>query len=373
MIYLDNAATTFPKPPSVLRAAARFLNCGNPGRSGHRLSLDAAREVYACREAAASLFGAKPENVVFTLNATYALNIAVKTSYHGGAVLTSDLEHNAVVRPCRALTDDIRTFDSHPEIACPEERSAAILASFREALTPDVGLVVATAASNICGAALPVGELGKLARERNVCFIVDGAQAGGLYDLDLARDFIDVLCLPGHKGLYGPTGSGLLLIGDERERPTLIEGGSGVFSRSPFMPDDPPERFEAGTLPVAAIAGLRAGMTEVKRRGTANLLARETALASRAAEALAALPGVTVHASVQRGTIVLFSAAGRLSEEIGAELDRRGVCVRSGLHCAPLAHDRLGTPGGAVRASFGMFNTERDADALAEAVREILG
>lgn len=370
MIYLDSAATSYPKPEAVIeRVTYALREFGSPGRSSHRLSMIADREVFACRVAAAEMFGTTPERVIFTQNTTMALNMAMKTAYRTGGIVISDLEHNSVRRPALALTDDVRIFDSHIELS--EGRTAAVLASI-ERKCRGAKLLISTAASNICGATLPIAAIGKFCRERGITFIVDGAQAGGIHEIDMRRDNIDILCLPGHKGLYGPGGTGMMLLSENIELPPFMYGGSGVDSLSTGMPDLPPERFEAGTLAAASIAGLRAGIEFVRDIGIQDVRRHEEGLAKRFREGLAVLPRIKLIAPETGGTIVLFKHRTLDPEETARELDRNGICVRAGYHCAPLAHQRLSTGiGGAVRASFSVFNSEREVDEALGIIRKI--
>lgn len=368
MIYFDNAATTFPKPQRVTRAVISAMeHCGNPGRGGHTLSMRAADEVFACRRAASELFGASPERVIFTSGATHSLNMAIAAcAERDGAILISDLEHNAVLRPASASGREVRVFASATYLT-GEERTAAILASV-DSLSRGASILVSTAASNVCGATMPIADLGAFCRERGILFIVDGAQAGGVYELDMERDKIDVLCLPAHKGLYGPMGCGMMILGKDVVIPPLLHGGSGVDSRSRTMPELPPERYEAGTLPMPLIAGLRRGIEFVKKKTPAAIRRHESRLARLMTESLTDL-GAHIYARDCGGGIVLFNLDGMLSEQVAHVLDEHGICVRAGLHCAPLAHDTLGTEG-AVRVSFSVWNT---ADEVREFCRVIHG
>lgn len=367
MIYFDNAATTFPKPPSVTRAVVRAMErCGNPGRGGHALAMRAAEVAFACRSEAADMFGASPERVIFTSGATHSLNIAIAACQKKeGAILISDLEHNAVVRPAYAMGREVRVFSSALSLT-GEERTAAILASAAE-VADGASALVTTAASNICGASMPIADLGALCRERGLLFIVDGAQAGGVIDIDMKRDGIDILCLPAHKGLYGPMGCGLMILGEGVDIPPLTFGGSGVDSRSRTMPPSPPERYEAGTLPLPLIAGLRRGIELVKRKTPAAIRRHEAGLARLASDSLLSM-GARVYAPHHHGGIVLFSLDGIPDEDIAARLDSFGICTRAGLHCAPLAHETLGSDG-AVRISFGIYNTEAEVREFLRVIR----
>jgi len=370
MIYFDNAATTYPKPLEVIRAVSQSLRFhGNPGRGAHRLSMAAAEEIYACRAAAAELFGAKTERVIFTSGATHSLNIAINAAREReGAILISDLEHNAVLRPATATGKDVRIFDTAPSLM-GEERTLAILASI-DSLSHGASTLVATAASNICGATLPIAEIGRYCRSRGILFIVDGAQAGGIYDINTERDFIDALCLPSHKGLYGPMGAGLMILGEDVTLPSFMYGGSGINSADPVMPDLPPEKYEAGTLAVPIIAGLRRGIEFVNSQKPKKLRAHSATLSAMLTERLLSL-GVHVYAPEHIGGCVLFKIDGRDHEDIASELGSVGICTRAGLHCAPLAHRTLGSDG-AVRVSFGAFNTEAEVVELCRKISRMV-
>ena len=378
-VYLDAAATSFPKPPAVLSA---MMDCmkhsgGNPGRGSHRLALSAAKEIYACRELAADIFGAEPERVIFTLNTTHALNLAIKGTLgrEGGAhAICSDMEHNSVYRPLYRLAKDgvitFDTFDTFP--AAPVRTEDMILSSLISKVRPETKVVICAHASNICSSTLPVRRIGALCRRMGLLFVVDGAQSAGAVDIDVERDYIDVLCLPGHKGLMGPQGTGMLILGKGVTLDTLMEGGNGMDSLRGEMSEDTPERYEPGTLQTPAIAGLRAGMDFVKSVGIEVIGERERKLCARVRDALMEMPKVTVYAPRHEGSVVLFSVEGYTSEEVGQILDSEGICVRPGFHCSALGHRTLRTPaGGAVRASFGWFSRERDGEALLKVVRKL--
>ncbi len=376
--YLDHAATSFPKPRCVEEAVMTCLkkSGGNPGRGSHQLALAAAEEVYRCREVAAALFGAVPERVIFTLNTTHALNIAIKgVMARGGHVVCSDMEHNAVLRPLHKLAKEGRiTYDTFATFPlATQTRDERIVASLAARVRPDTRMVVCAQASNICSARLPIGKLGAFCRRRGLVFVVDAAQSAGAVDIDMERDGIDVLCVPGHKGLLGPQGTGLLILGSRFGRffdlDTLMEGGNGMDSLSPTMTGEPPERYEPGTVATPAIAGLRAGMEYVRAIGPAVIEAQEAAVAGDMRDSLLSMPHVTVHAPRHEGSVVLFSVAGFSPEEVGRQLDTEGICVRPGFHCSALGHQTLGTDTvGAVRASVGFSTRKRDVERLIDAV-----
>ena len=345
----------------MIRAVADSIeHCGNPGRGAHSLAMRAADEIYNCRKEAAELFGATPERVIITSGATHSLNMAI-TAHNSldGTILISDLEHNSVLRPALASGKEVRIFNTSLYLY-GEERTAAILASI-DSLSRGASILITTAASNICGVTLPIREIGEYCREHGMLFIVDASQAGGLYDINVTRDCIDVLCLPGHKGLYGPMGCGLMILGENVTLPPYMHGGSGVDSRSKAMPELPPERYEAGTLPLPLISGLRRGIEFVKKKTPRTILEHEKKLARQLKNELEH-QRIRVFLSKCESGIVLFNIDGFESEEVAEFLDKQGICTRAGLHCAPLAHDTLGSTG-AVRVSFGIYNT-------AEEVRE---
>ena len=366
-LYFDNAATTYPKPREVKQAVMRALDLagGNPGRGSHSLSLASARTVFSCRETLTEFFNFdKPENVVFTMNATYALNAAIKSLIKpGSAVVTSVFEHNSVRRPLASLGCRVAFFD-------PRLPAAQTLAEIESALKRGTHAAVFTHSSNVLPVTAPAESIAALCRRYGAVCIVDASQSAGIIDLDLSALDADAVCFPGHKALYGPMGCGVCIFGrshsgDQTMR-TLIEGGSGVNSLEKGMPAFLPERFEAGTLCVPAIAGLEAGVKTISRVGIGEIRRREYAVARRAREILGNTPGVTLYDPPDSdGSVLLFNVDGALPEETAAALDRHGVCARAGLHCAPDAHRAAGTlPNGAVRLSFGMFNTPDEVETL---------
>ena len=345
MIYLDNGATSFPKPQAVTQAVARALEQGaNPGRGGYGAAMEAGNLVLNCREAAGRLFHCKPEQVVLTGNCTQALNIAIGSLVkEGDRVLISGFEHNAVVRPLYARKADLRI--AGRRLFQWEE----ILESFRRELRRGVDTAVFTYVSNVFGYILPVEKLAALCREAGVPFILDAAQAAGSLkvSMELGADFI---AMPGHKGLLGPQGTGLLLCGQPGK--PLLYGGTGSQSRSHEMPQDLPERLEPGTLNVPGAAGLAAGISIVERKGTDAIFRREHTQAEKLSRDLRDL-GFRVFAGEHQAGTVSFQGR-RDCEEIAAYLGKRGIAVRAGLHCAPLAHESAGTIAqGTVRVSFG--------------------
>ncbi len=371
IVYLDNAATSFPKPPAVIEAIMRCMHesGGNPGRGSHVMALRAAGVLYACREEAAAFFGAaSAEQISFTMNTTYALNMAIKSVLRpGDHVLISDSEHNSVFRPIAQLSARREISFSIFSTSGTDED---ILQDIRKKMRPDTRALVCAHVPNIGNRALPAAKIGEFCRARGIVFILDGAQSAGHLPIDVQKMKIDALCVPGHKGLYGPQGCGMIVCGSDRllAGGTLIEGGSGVHSRSIEMPDTLPERFEAGTMPTPAAAGLTEGIRFVRRIGIGEIHKSESVLWKTAHSRMREIPGVRMYGDTP-GAVLLFNIDGVSPSDVGEELDKRGICVRSGYHCAPLAHETLGTiETGAVRASFGVFNTEKEVYRFTDAV-----
>ena len=379
MIYFDHAATSFPKPPEVIAGVCDCLkNCaGNAGRGAYQSSIRAAELLYDCRAEAAKAFGAdSPERVVFTAGATAALNQAVRGSVKkGDHVLLSDMEHNAVFRPVWKLAKEgIITYTVFPTFAAdPTATAGDILRGIEARIRPNTRLLVCTHASNVCSAVLPVAEIGKLCRRHRIRFVVDAAQSAGHLPVDLSAFSANAVCIPGHKGVRGPQGVGLLILGENTVLEPLLQGGSGVGSLDPEMPEDAPERYEAGTLPLPAIAGLRQGIKLLRARDLAAEQVWEKELWNLLCEELRTIPGVTIAAPHFFGSVLSFWSDRLHSEALAAALDARGFCVRAGFHCAALAHRTLGTPsGGALRVSFGEGSREEEVVLFARALREIL-
>lgn len=375
MIYLDNAATSFPKPEAVYREAERVMReCGgNPGRGSHSLALAAAEEVYRCRETVADFMGGSPERVVLTPNATAALNMTLKGLLRpGDHVLTSALAHNSVRRPLHALAKQGVAVEEYPVFSRHEGIAGAICRLIR----PNTRVVEVTLRSNICSIGLPLREIAAITAPRGIVLVVDAAQAAGAMQLSLRGLGRAIICAPGHKGLYGLPGSGFAIFSDSivsTELQTVLEGGSGLQSESAEMPDLFPERLEAGTLNAPAAASLRAGIEAVREVGVREIEYREQKLRRRLCELLLGTHGVVLYCPWgDEGSIALFNIRERSAAEVSACLNERGICTRAGLHCAPMAHRLFNTPeGGAVRVSLGMHNTESDLIALWKAIKEI--
>ena len=379
LIYLDNAATTFPKPGSVANEVARSIvkYGGNAGRGSHSLAMEAAEKVYECRSLVSELFeGEGPEAVFFTLNTTYALNTVIKGLLRkGDHVIISDIEHNAVWRPVWKLAEEgIIEYDVFRSMTDdPRRTPTRICAGIARLVRPNTRLVICSHASNICSVKMPLKEIGAFCRRHGIYFVVDGAQSAGHEIISMKDMCIDALCVPGHKGLYGIQGAGLAVLGENVRLETLAEGGNGVNSLEGEMPLMSPERYEAGTLPMPAIAGLCEGIRWINKLGIKNISDHERALWSYTAKRLGEIEGITVYGGGYEGSVLLFSVDGKGSEECVRALDRYGICLRGGYHCSALGHRTLGTPqGGALRVSFGAFNRSSHVDALVDALKNIL-
>jgi len=378
MIYLDHAATSWPKPPEVLAAMADFLERagGNPGRSGHRLSVEAGRIVYDAREAVAELFNAAdPLRVIFTLNATHAINIALYGVLRpGDRVVTSGIEHNAVMRPLRGMEGIELAI-----IPCGRDGSLDLAAAGR-LITPGTRLVVLNHASNVVGTILPVREVAELVHRAGALLLVDAAQTAGAVPIDMQALAIDLLAFTGHKALLGPPGTGGLVIGERVDTAglePLFRGGTGSRSEFEIQPEDCPDKFESGTPNGVGIAGLAAGVRYVLRHGVAAIREHEVMLIRELAEGMADIPGVTVYGPAdptQRTATLSFTVAGRRVSEIGLRLDEEhDILCRVGLHCAPAAHRTIGTfPEGTVRLAAGLSTTLADVRAAVAAVAKVV-
>lgn len=377
MIYFDNGATTFPKPPAVEEAVLRAMRRygANPGRSGHSMSLNTAVKVYECREAAADLFGAaEPEHVVFTHNCTHAINLAVKGILRpDDHVIISDMEHNSVLRPVHTLAErGIITYS----VAKVSEDEEETVAAFTELIQPNTRLIACIHGSNVWGIRLPVTRLGELARQCGILFLVDAAQTAGVVDIDVQRDSIDFLCAAGHKSLYGPSGTGLLVSALGNELDTLMEGGTGTMSADYSQPGDMPERLESGTVNTSGIIGLGAGIGYVKKMTIPVIYGHEMKLGGLIWERLNKMKGVRLYTrSLEKGVhlpVISFNIDGMPSEEVVGMLSDQGFALRGGLHCAPLAHRKMDTlRTGACRISIGAFNNTEQSLRLCRAIEEI--
>jgi cysteine desulfurase / selenocysteine lyase len=370
MIYLDNAATSHPKPAAVYERVDAVLRnwSANPGRSGHAMAIQAARIIFETRESIAKLFHiADPDRIAFTPNATGALNLAMLgTLQPGDHCVTTNMEHNSVVRPLHALE----------QRGVKVTRAPIDLQAIAGAITSRTRLVAVTHASNVVGEITPIAEIIAIAHARGVPVLVDAAQTAGSVPIDVGALGVDLLACPGHKGLLGPQGTGFLYIAPHLNPEPILFGGTGSRSDLEDMPDFAPDRYEAGTLNTPGIAGLGAGVEFLIERGVGEVRTHEVALLEQLMDGLEAIDGVSIHgprAPERKTGVVLFTIDGVDPAEIGDRLDAEfGIAVRVGLHCAPGAHRALGTfPLGGVRVSPGYFNTPEDIERAVEAVSRI--
>ncbi len=378
MIYFDNGATTFPKPFSVRKAVNDAMsNYGaNPGRSGHIMSVKSSEIMFSCRENAAKLFGsANPENVIFTLNCTSALNTVIKGILKSGdhAVISS-LEHNAVVRPLEALKKNKIEYSVAKCVPYDEEQT---IENFRNEFKANTKLVICTHASNVFGVKLPIERIAALCRINGILFCVDAAQSAGIADINLSDSCIDFLCTAGHKGLYGPMGTGLLIINSETTPDSLIQGGTGSDSANLNQPEILPDKYESGTPNLPGIAGLNAGIKFVLNRKPNKIYNSELSLAKTLYEKLKRTENVILYTHIpdinNSVPVISFNIKDTESETVAKILnDNYNIAVRAGLHCAPLAHKSFGTQNtGTVRAVVSAFTDKNDVIYFANAVRSI--
>ena len=369
MLYLDNAATEYPKPRRVRREVMRCITryCGNPQRSSHYYSVRASEEVYLARVAVAELFGAESEEcVVFTENATYALNLAIKSLIRSPChILISDLEHNATLRPTVQLAE--RRGYSYSVFSTVGD----IEGSLEESLRPDTGAIITTLASNVNGRIIPPVVISDFAKRHGLISIADASQFAGHYPIDLRECPFTALCAPAHKGLLGIQGAGVAVFDGGAVTDTFIEGGSGSDSRSPVMPTRLPDRLEAGTLPTPSIVALRRGIEVIKDRGLGEIGYSLARVSAAFCDRLSEIKGCEVFS--EGCGIISFRVSGITTDTIASALDKAGICVRAGLHCAPLAHRTLGTVDtGLVRISLSLFNHIRESDIFYRELKKIL-
>ncbi len=375
MIYLDNSATTFRKPETVYRAVAEGMKRygGNPGRGGYRLSSEAAERVFLCRELVAELFSApSPEQVVFTKNTTEALNLGIKGCLSlGDHVVIGSMEHNSVLRPVHSLMKQgIITYS----VARADARGVVTAQAVKRVMTPKTKLIVLNHMSNVCGSISPVEEIQELARKQGIFCLIDAAQSGGVLSLSLTP--CSMIAFAGHKGLYGPQGTGGLCIGEEIALQPLTEGGTGSLSAEFDQPDILPDRFESGTLSTPQIWGLYHGVDYVLSRGVSSILKHEQELVSVFRKEMEKLKGVRLYPQEGEclGGVAAFSVANYDSTVFCTLLEEKyDIAVRGGLHCAPLAHKTLGTlSGGLIRISVSDFTTQQDIEQAIRGITELI-
>ena len=375
--YLDNAATSFPKPPSIAKEMKKCLEyyCGNAGRGSHKLSLLAANKIYECREEISTLINAPaPENIIFVPSCSYGLNLIIKGILkQGDHVLISDMEHNSVYRPISRLANEGKiTFDTFPALSLAIKTDGEIIKSIEKKLRKNTKLLICTHQSNICSFALPIDKIGELCKKYNVLLALDVAQSIGHYDIDVQKSNINYISAPGHKGLYGPQGSAFVVINSKNILEPLIEGGNGIYSLENIMPDFLPERHEVGTLPLPSIVGLLEGIKEIKSRTINEISAHEHDLFKSLRNNLLNINGITVYSPEYEGNTLSFNHKNIPAERVSSLLNEENICVRAGFHCSALGHTSLGTKeSGTVRVSFGIFNTKNDIDKLLSVINKI--
>ncbi len=373
MIYLDNAATTMKKPESVINSMINAYNtCTSVGRGGYESAMNAADTVFNAREVACELFGASgPEQVVFTSNATHALNLAIKGLARCGNCVISGYEHNSVVRPVMSLPD-VECRIAEGKLFYPE----SIIKSFEKLIDKNTSFVVCTHVSNVFGYILPIKRIDELCFKRGVPLIIDASQSAGSIRIKLNElKACQCICMPGHKGLYGPQGTGLLVCKYGEKLNTVIEGGTGSVSKELAQPDFMPDRLECGTHNVPGIAGLTAGISYVKERGEGKILRYERGLITELSQNLKRIDGVSVFASYDsmlQGGVVSFVSDRKSPDRIANELSVAKIAVRSGFHCSPLAHEIAGTRDGTVRVSVSDFTAKNEISELINQLRKIL-
>ncbi|NSL52364.1 aminotransferase class V-fold PLP-dependent enzyme [Calidifontibacillus erzurumensis] len=379
MIYFDHAATSFPKPQEVTDAVIEALTVygANPGRGGHKLANAAAKKIFETRRELAQFFGlADPNRVIFTQNATAALNQGIfgLSFEQGDHIITTSYEHNSVRRPLERLKREVGVEITYIQ---PDQNGRINLEDVEKAINARTKLLVATHGSNLTGAIIPIEKLGEICKKHQLTFMVDASQTAGILPIHMTDMNIDLLAFPGHKGLMGPQGTGALLINNKIDLKPLFTGGTGHFSERLEQPEEYPERLESGTLNTPGIAGLLAGLLHIKKVGLEQIFHHEQMLAEECVSRLKKIEGVTVYGpdeGVKRLGVVSFNIDGIDSQEVALILDQHyNIAVRAGLHCSPLAHQSIGSihTGGAIRASFGIYNTIAEVEQFVCAIEEI--
>ncbi|MDR1467513.1 MAG: aminotransferase class V-fold PLP-dependent enzyme [Oscillospiraceae bacterium] len=379
MIYLDNAATSFPKPIEVTNSITNAIlkNGANPGRSGHKFSIKTAACIYECRKILADFFGASgPQCVIFTLNCTHAINMVLKGFLNpGDHVVISCLEHNSVIRPLKNLCDTRGIFYSKAEVFCGDGNKT--VSSFSNKMNKKTKLIACLHASNVWGIKLPIEKLADLAHNFGAQILVDAAQTAGISEINIKKNKIDYLCISGHKGLYGPMGTGVLITECSENLNTILQGGTGINSASLEQPDDGPEKFEIGTINVPGILGLKSGLDFVNKIGIKKIAEYENNLMLYLYKNLKDNKAIKLYTEEPTMSsfipIISFNVLDKKSEEISYFLDKHDICVRSGLHCSPMAHNSFKTAcQGAVRISPSVFTTQKDVNRALELIEEFV-
>lgn len=376
MIYLDNAATSYPKPVCVVEALKRSAQIygANPGRGGYEMCINTSKQVYAAREKIAEFFNAEgPEYVVFTSNCTESLNIAIQ----GGAkkfshVLTSCLEHNSVMRPLEKMKKDGKIVY---DCACVGATDDETVENFESMISKRTSMIVCACASNVFGDILPIRKIGLVAKEKNIPFVVDAAQGAGVVDIDMKRDNVSCLCMPGHKGLYGPMGTGIMILSKDFLPDTLLQGGTGTMSKMLDQPREVPERYESGTLNVPGIIALSKGVDFVKEVGIKKLRNHENSLIKYLYYSLDNMQNVKLYHnydSKRRVPVLSFNVGDIPCEQVSQMLGDDNIAVRGGFHCNKCAHKFYSTYEiGTLRASVSYFNCKKDIDILLNSIKKI--
>lgn len=370
IINFDNAATTYPKPENVRKAALNAVENfgGNAGRGGHALAMKTSAAVFSARETVADFFGAQPENVVFTMNCTQSLNMAIQGVMSGGGhMIISGMEHNSAARPAAELARNKKITLSIAQVY-PDDRRT--IESFSSLIQNDTKAIVCTIASNVTGQIMPYREIAEICREKNICFIADGAQACGILDIKLS-DGINILCTAGHKGLYGITGTGLLVSDGKYKIKPIIQGGTGSSSSSLRQPDFLPDSLESGTLNITGAMTIKAGIEFIRKTGMKKIFSHEERICRTFINNLRKNKDIIIYRNPESSyvPIVSFNIKGVMPEKVADILAGYGYCLRAGFHCSALAHTQLGTENGTVRFAPSVFSRESDAVKLAELVR----
>ena len=377
MIYLDNAATTYPKPQIVYDEILDCMQnyCANPGRSGHKLAMKAGRAIYDTRENIAKLLNAQnPMEIVFTNNATDSLNLAIKGIVKmGDHIITTSMEHNSVIRPIKALEEQ---GIENTIVQCDKEGFLNPLDIEKE-IKPNTKLIVTTHASNVCGTIVDIKSVSDIAKKHNIVYLVDASQTVGVYEIDVQKLNIDMLAAPGHKCLMGPQGTGILYVKDEIKLKVLKEGGTGSNSEDLFQPNITPDKYESGTHNTPGIVGLNAGIKFIMKEGISNIRNHEEELCQYMLDKLQEIPNIKIYGpldSKKRAAVISINVENIDSGEVTFMLDSEyDIATRSGIHCSPLAHTTLGTlEQGTVRFSLGYFNTKQEIDKAITALKEII-
>ncbi len=376
MIYFDNAATTFPKPKIVYDTIMdSMMNYGaNPGRSGHRLALKSGRGVFETRQLLSQFFKTgNPMNIIFTFNCTESLNIGIKGLLKAGDhVITTSMEHNSVLRPIQHLSK----IGVESTIVKANTQGLINPLDIENAIRPNTRLIVTTHMSNLLGSIMPIEEIGAIAKKHDIYYLVDGAQSAGVYDIDVKKMNIDMLAFPGHKGLFGPQGTGGLYINEDIDFESIFQGGTGSDSSSIIQPDTRPDKFESGTINAPGLIGLGAGLKFIMEKGVQNIRKHEEELTNHFIEEIKKIEGISLYGplSNRQGPVVSLNVRDIDSSEISYILDEEyKIAVRPGLHCAPLAHKTIDTLNqGTVRFSFGFSNTHEEIEFAINALKEIV-